>query len=82
MMRIQEILRQSDYLTNITIDQVLFESSYPILFTGYDNNKVINNIDSSNYGFSVGTIAAGKDYYFTIKFYHKGYKTRKDKVFS
>lgn len=40
MMRIQEILRQSDYLTNITIDQVLFESSYPILFTGYDNNKV------------------------------------------
>lgn len=39
-MRIQEMLRQSDCLTNITIDQVLFESSYPILFSGYDNNNI------------------------------------------
>lgn len=38
-MKIQEILRQSDCLTNITIDQVLFESSYPILFSAYDNNN-------------------------------------------
>lgn len=39
-MRIQEILRQSDCLSNITIDQVLFESSYPILFSGHDNNNI------------------------------------------
>lgn len=40
MVRIQEILRQSDCLANISIDQILFESSYPILFSGYDNSNV------------------------------------------
>ena len=39
-MRLQEILRQSDCLSNVTIDQILFESSYPILFSGYDNNNI------------------------------------------
>ena len=39
-MKIQEILRQSNCLSNITIDQVLFESSYPILFTGHENEQV------------------------------------------
>lgn len=39
-MRLQEILRQSDCLSNVTIDQILFESSYPILCSGYDNNNI------------------------------------------
>ena len=39
-MRLQEILRQSDCLSYVTIDQILFESSYPILFSGYDNNNI------------------------------------------
>lgn len=36
-MMFQEILRKSNEFADITIDQVLFEAAYPVLFTAYDS---------------------------------------------